>query len=451
MKQTEFSTLMRLMLPMMGTQLCIMGMGFVDTAMSGHYSSVDLAGVALGGVLLWPLFMLFAGVLMAVTPMVAQNDGAGTPEQSGPLVQQALLLAVCLGALLAAIVYQAHPVFNFFDIDAQAVDVARRYLQSAAWGLPGVLLYVTIRYTFEGLGHTLVPLLIAMVALIINSVLNYLLIYGVWGLPELGGEGCGWATAITMWIELAMALPFLGRPWLKRIRLLENFTGWVPSEMARIIKIGLPIGLTHLLEMMVFSVISLLVGALGVVAIAANSVAGNLNWFTFVFPMALGSAASIRVGNYVGAKDYAGAREVASLAIKVALGYAVIATLALIVGRHYLPMIYSDDQAVIALTAQALIVIALYQIFDCGQAAIIGSLRGYKDTRFPMWLSVSAYWFIALPVGWALGRGLMGVDFGLPGFYMGLGTGLLVVALISGWRLLRVSHNERMILTFSER
>ncbi len=152
MKQTEFSTLMRLMLPMMGTQLCIMGMGFVDTAMSGHYSSVDLAGVALGGVLLWPLFMLFAGVLMAVTPMVAQNDGAGTPEQSGPLVQQALLLAVCLGALLAAIVYQAHPVFNFFDIDAQAVDVARRYLQGAAWGLPGVLLYVTIRYTFEGFG-----------------------------------------------------------------------------------------------------------------------------------------------------------------------------------------------------------------------------------------------------------------------------------------------------------
>ena len=323
-------------------------------------------------------------------------------------------------------------------------------MQGAAWGLPAVLLYVTIRYTFEGLGHTTIPLVIASIALVVNAILNYLLIYGVGGLPELGGEGCGWATALTMWFELALVLPFLSRPWLRRIRLREGFRGFDLRETYRIISIGLPIGLTHLLEMMVFSVISLLVGALGVVAIAANSVAGNLNWFTFVFPMALGSAASIRVGNYVGAGDYAGARAVAKLAIQLALGYAVLASLILLIGRNLLPLIYTQDQAVVVLTAQVLIVVAAYQLFDCLQAAIIGALRGYKDTQFPMWLSISAYWLVALPVGYVLGRGIVGFDLGLPGFFVGLGAGLLVVALVAAWRLNRVSRSEVMIKQLSE-
>ena len=202
--------------------------------------------------------------------------------------------------------------------------------------------------------------------------------------------------------------------------------------------------------MMVFSVISLLVGALGVVAIAANSVAGNLNWFTFVFPMALGSAASIRVGNYVGAGDYAGARAVAKLAIQLALGYAVLASLILFIGRNLLPLIYTQDQAVVVLTAQVLIVVAAYQLFDCLQAAIIGALRGYKDTQFPMWLSISAYWLVALPVGYVLGRGIVGYDLGLPGFFVGLGAGLFVVALVAAWRLNRVSRSEVMIKQLSE-
>ena len=450
MRPGELKTLVRLMLPMMGTQLCIMGMGFVDTAMSGHYSSVDLAGVALGGVVLWPLFMLFAGVLMAVTPIVAQHDGANEPHLSGPVVQQALLLAAILGIVLASAVTQAHRLFGLFEIDPEAVDVARRYLQGAAWGLPAVLLYVTIRYTFEGLGHTTIPLVIASIALVANAILNYLLIYGVGGLPELGGEGCGWATALTMWFELALVLPFLSRPWLRRIRLREGFRGFDLREVYRIVSIGLPIGLTHLLEMMVFSVISLLVGALGVVAIAANSVAGNLNWFTFVFPMALGSAASIRVGNYVGAGDYAGARAVAKLAIQLALGYAVLASLILLIGRNLLPLIYTQDQAVVVLTAQVLIVVAAYQLFDCLQAAIIGALRGYKDTQFPMWLSISAYWLVALPIGYVLGRGIVGFDLGLPGFFVGLGAGLFVVALVAAWRLNRVSRSEVMIKQLSE-
>ena len=174
--------------------------------------------------------------------------------------------------------------------------------------------------------------------------------------------------------------------------------------------------------MMVFSVISLLVGALGVVAIAANSVAGNLNWFTFVFPMALGSAASIRVGNYVGAGDYAGARAVAKLAIQLALGYAVLASLILLIGRNLLPLIYTQDQAVVVLTAQVLIVVAAYQLFDCLQAAIIGALgiQGHAISNVVVDFGLLAG---RVAGGYVLGRGIVGFDLGLPGFLWDSGLG----------------------------
>ena len=152
----------------------------------------------------------------------------------------------------------------------------------------------------------------------------------------------------------------------------------------------------------------------------------------------------------MGAGDYAGARAVAKLAIQLALGYAVLASLILLMGRNLLPLIYTQDQAVVVLTAQVLVVVAAYQLFDCLQAAIIGALRGYKDTQFPMWLSISAYWLVALPAGYLLGRGIVGFDLGLPGFFVGLGAGLLVVALVAAWRLNRVSRSEVMIKRLSE-
>ena len=128
----------------------------------------------------------------------------------------------------------------------------------------------------------------------------------------------------------------------------------------------------------------------------------------------------------------------------------MLASLILLIGRNLLPLIYTEDQAVVVLTAQVLIVVAAYQLFDCLQAAIIGALRGYKDTQFPMWLSISAYWLVALPVGYVLGRGIAGFDLGLPGFFVGLGAGLLVVALVAAWRFNRVSRSEVMIKQLSE-
>ena len=447
--KSELNVLLRLSAPMIATQFFIMGMGFVDTAMSGQYSSLDLAGVAIGGVILWPLFMLFAGVLTALTPMVSQHVGGGRRLAVGALIQQGIWVAMIFGLLLFLLVRISEPLLILFDVAPEAVSIAMAYLKAASWGCPAVMLYVTLRYACEGLGQTLLPMLIAGTTLPINAGLNYVLIYGLFGAPELGGEGCGWATAITMWFELGVMLLVIRRPWLRNTGLFERVLKPKLAPIKSILQIGLPIGMTMFLEMTVFSLVSLLVGSIGIAAIGANTIGGNLNWFVFVIPMALGSAASIRVGYHVGAKDYARAAKVARLSVLISATYAFLASLVLVLGREVLPRIYTSDPAVLVLTAEVLLIVAAYQFFDCTQATIIGALRGYKDTQYPMIISIIGYWLIALPVGTILGWGLLGWNLGVLGFWIGLGCGVGFVALFAVVRLYRTSRDVDRISQFS--
>ena len=447
--KSELNVLLRLSAPMIATQFFIMGMGFVDTAMSGQYSSLDLAGVAIGGVILWPLFMLFAGVLTALTPMVSQHVGGGRRLAVGALIQQGIWVAMIFGVILFLLVRISEPLLILFDVAPEAVSIAMAYLKAASWGCPAVMLYVTLRYACEGLGQTLLPMLIAGTTLPINAGLNYVLIYGLFGAPELGGEGCGWATAITMWFELGVMLLVIRRPWLRNTGLFERVLKPKLATIKSILQVGLPIGMTMFLEMTVFSLVSLLVGSIGIAAIGANTIGGNLNWFVFVIPMALGSAASIRVGYHVGAKDYALAAKVARLSVLISATYAFLASLVLVLGREVLPRIYTSDPAVLALTAEVLLIVATYQFFDCTQATMIGALRGYKDTQYPMIISIIGYWLIALPVGTILGWGLMGWNLGVLGFWIGLGCGVGFVALFAIVRLYRTSRDVDRIARFS--
>ena len=447
--KSELNVLLRLSAPMIATQFFIMGMGFVDTAMSGQYSSLDLAGVAMGGVILWPLFMLFAGVLTALTPMVSQHVGGGRRLAVGALIQQGIWVAMIFGVILFLLVRISEPLLILFDVAPEAVSIAMAYLKAASWGCPAVMLYVTLRYACEGLGQTLLPMLIAGTTLPINAGLNYVLIYGLFGAPELGGEGCGWATAITMWFELGVMLLVIRRPWLRNTGLFERVLKPKLATIKSILQVGLPIGMTMFLEMTVFSLVSLLVGSIGIAAIGANTIGGNLNWFVFVIPMALGSAASIRVGYHVGAKDYALAAKVARLSVLISATYAFLASLVLVLGREVLPRIYTSDPAVLVLTAEVLLIVAAYQFFDCTQATIIGALRGYKDTQYPMIISIIGYWLIALPVGTILGWGLLGWNLGVLGFWIGLGCGVGFVALFAIVRLYRTSRDVDRIARFS--
>ncbi|MCZ6656593.1 MAG: MATE family efflux transporter [Gammaproteobacteria bacterium] len=423
------------------TQFFIMSMGFLDTAMAGHYSASDLAGVALGGSIMWPVFMLLSGVTLALTPITAQLRGAGREGAVGAKLHQGIWISVIGATGIVAIMITAGEFLAFMDIDSEVIRIADEYLDAAAWGMPAVLVYITLRYTSEGLGKTVAPMIIAGSALALNAVLNYAFIYGRFGAPELGGVGCGYATSIVMWFELALMSILLTRPYFRRTNVLAKFAPPDLATIGEILRIGIPIGISSFVGMAIFSVISFMVATLGVVALAAHSIAGHINWATFVIPMSIGSAASIRVGFLIGSGELERARVVGYTALKLALGYAVCVSVTLVVARHQVVQLYGNDPEVLATAATLILFIALYQIADDTQATVAGVLRGFKDTRVPMFISLVGYWIIALPIGAWLGFG----DYGVYGFWIGLTVGLAAVAIGVSGRFWSTSRNTERI------
>ena len=448
----EARALARLGAPMAATQFFIMAMGFMDTAMAGHYASAHLAGVAVGGNVLWPVYLLFAGCTMSVTPIAAQLAGGGRIGHVGAVVRQALVIGVVASVLGVLVLLNAAPLFAWFGIDAEATDVAYRYLRATALGLPPGICYIVLRHASEGVGRTVGPMVIAGLALLLNAGLNYALIYGRFGAPELGGEGCGWATAAVMWFELGAILILSRARYFRETGLWRR--GATPGarpgldfqEIGRILRIGVPIGLTSFVGMALFAIIGFLVGSLGVVPLAAHSIATHINWATFVAPMALGAAAGIRIGFYVGAGDYPGAARVGRVAFVIALCYALTVSVALVLFRYEVVAVYSRDGAVTGLVAALILVIAVYQVFDDAQATMAGALRGYKDTRAPLVYSLLGYWGLALPLGCALGFGWWPFpELGVYGFWIALSLGLAAVSTAVGLRFYHTSRKPERI------
>ena len=446
----EAAALVRLGAPIAATQACIMGMGFMDTAMAGHYASVHLAGVALGGNVLWPMFLLLSGFTMSVTPIAAQLVGGGRTDEAGAMMRQGLLLATAASVPALLIAFYVDPVFGWFGIDPATADIASRYLHAAAFGLPAGLCYILLRSASEGLGHTVGPMVIAALALVLNAALNYMLVYGAFGAPELGGEGCGWATAIVMWFELGSIVLLARRPYFRKTGLWARFDRPSWRQIRHILKVGVPIGLSSFVGMALFSVVGFLVATLGVNPMAAHTIAGHISWATFVIPMSLGTAAGIRIGFFVGGGHYARAAQVARTAIVISLGYAVVVSALLVLLREQVVTLYSNDEAVTGLAATLIFVIAFYQVFDDTQGTMAGALRGYKDTRTPMVYALFGYWALALPLGWSLGFGLWGLpDWGVFGFWIALSVGLAAMAVAMGTRLYRTSRNPERIARLS--
>ena len=445
--KVELKAVLRLGWPIVLTQLFIMLTGTVDAAMAGHYSSVDLAGVSLGGMIMWPFFMLLTGLTMALTPIAAQLRGAGRPREIGHQIRQGLWICVITSTLLVILMVSTDVIYTWVGVAEPEREIAVAYLRAAAWGAPAVVFYVALRHICEGLGHTRPPMVIAGSVIPLNALSNYGFVYGNFGLPELGGVGCGYATAIIFWVELGLMLIVCKQPYFKAIEAFNRFEAPSITTIMAILRVGTPIGLTIFVEMAVFSVVGLAIARFGALELAANSIAGNLNWATYVIPAAIGSAASIRVGFYVGAGNYAAARATSGVVWKFSLAYALVVGVLLILLRYHLISIFTTDTPVVEIAATLVLFIAVYQLVDDSNAVAIGALRGYKDTFVPMLAGLIGYWFIAVPLGYGLAEGhlLPGLAPGVYGYWAALTIGLAIVSVCMGLRLWHISGNHEKI------
>lgn len=433
----ELRGLLILALPVLGGQLAQTGNGFVDIVMAGRVSATDLAAVAVGASIWIPIFLLMTGVLMSATAILARHFGHGEYHRLNPLTQQALWLALGLSLLGMLAIRNMAPVLELMDIEAAMRPIVLGYLEGLSWGIPAAAAFLAMRSYTESLGHTKPVFWISLFGLLMNIPINYALIYGKFGLPELGGVGCGWATAVVMW-AMAIAMYFYTRKsaTYAKARLDFSALSFEPHNILYILKVGLPTGLTIFFEVSLFSVIALLLGPFGAIIVAGHQVALNFTGLLFMLPLSLAIAVTIRVGHARGRSDKAAASYTIGTALRLTVFTAALMAGLILLFRHQVPFIYSNDLAVHAVTTGLLFFAALYQIPDALQVTANGALRGFEDTTVPMMLTLVAYWGVGLPVGFILARTDWVVPMmGAAGFWIGLIAGLSTAAVLLGLRL----------------
>ncbi len=441
---TEVRALLALALPIIVSQVATTAMGFVDAVMAGRVGPRDLAAVALGNSIWVPVFLLMSGILLATTPKVAQRFGADTHDDIGPIVRQALWLALMTGLCAAFLLIGAEPLLQVMNVAPDLIEPCMGYLHGIASGMPAVGLYCVLRNFSDGLGKTRPSMVLGLCALALNIPLNYIFIYGHFGVPAMGGVGCGWATAIVMWF---MALGMV--VWTYRGTIYQSSQVYSRFEwpqwaiIKRLLSVGLPIGIAVFAESSIFAVIALLIGSLGATVVAGHQIALNFSSLVFMIPYSLGMAITVRVGQALGRGQPREARFVAGAGMGTALVWACISASLIVLLRGHIATVYTADPRVIEVASMLLMFAALYQFSDVIQVTAAGALRGYQDTRVTMILTLFAYWGIGLPVGYALGlTDWLGQANGPSGLWQGLIVGLTCAALMLGIRLMRTAKKR---------
>ena len=423
--------------PTVIAQLAQMGTGVVDTIMAGRYSSVDLAAIAIGYNIWLPLFLLTLGIMLAVSVVVAQDYGARRIQAIRDILPQALWLALILGAIIGPLCYQMGPLLSVLNLEQATADKSAAYMQAVAFGLPAVVIFQALRCHTQGLGIMRPFAVASVLGFLANIPLNYMLIYGKWGAPELGAAGCGWATAISMWLSPALIggyiflskriRPYLPRPFVAA-------PDW--SAIGHILRLGLPIGFTFFLEIGVFTTVSLMIATLGTHAMAAHQIAYNV-WDVVYMPLiSVGSATATRVGHAIGS----GRHEQIKLAVVTGTGITmlvgIISTVLLLATPALIISAYTSEPEITDITMRLVQLVAVFIVIDSVQVSSSYVLRAFKDTRFPFLVMCLAYWGLSLPLAWWLGMKVAtNPADGTAGIWAALIAGICLSTLLIGWRL----------------
>ena len=413
-------------------------MNVVDTMMSGRIDAVTLGSVAVGASA-WSSIALFTtGVLMVVHGVIGHLDGADRRSEMADTLLQALWVALGLAVAGGLFLWCFEPILRLVDVEAELVAPSVAYLRALSFGVPAMALYLALRFFCEGIGESRPTLVFGLVGLGANVVANGVLMFGWLGGPRLGALGCGLATTVVWWLQLAAMVAYLR---ISRrhgdLGVLRRLGAPRLGQVREMLRIGLPIGGAIFLEASMFSIAALLVGSLGTTAMAGHQVALSFAALTFMLPLGISMAMTVRVGRADGRRDRVGVRRVALAgALLILACQTVSASLMLLVPRT-IASIYTAEESVIALAVHLLGFAALFQLSDGLQVGAAGSLRGLRDTRVPMAMTFVAYWGCGLPTGYWLGivRG-----WGAGGLWIGMTIGLTVAGILLGVRFLRLTR-----------
>lgn len=401
---TEIRANLRLAAPIILTQFTFMGMGTVDTLFAGRLGADSLAAIGIGVNVWFLFFVVFLGLFMACSPIVAQQVGAQrAPSETGDFVRASALVAVIGGAIwMLAIWLLRDTLLDWLDVHGQARMYARDYLFALSWGAIPLCLCFVARTVADGHGLTRVALMAGLCGFAVNALFDYLLMYGAWGMPRLGPAGCGWASTLAALAMLAIyAVLYRRLPQMHALHLWR--AGWPPRVgINELLRLGLPIALIFAAEAWLFSVGALLMARFGTTAMAAHQIAINIASLAFMVPMSIGFATTVRVGQAAGAGLHDRLRERGLAGITLGASFAGFSALGMATIPDLIVGWFTRDAAVAALAVRFLYFAAVFQLFDCVQATANGALRGLKDTRVPMAATLIAYWLVGFPLAFWL-------------------------------------------------
>ena len=429
----DLDALVRLAVPVAFVQVGIMSMGLVDTLMVGRVSSVDLAAVAVGNLYFFGCAVFGMGILFALDPVLSQAYGAGDSVGFARGIQRGGVLATGLAILAMALMVPVAPILELARQPVEVIPVAADYAHGL---IPGVLPFygfVVLRQGLQAKGRVRPIIVVVLAANVLNAALNWVLVFGNLGVPELGAVGSSWATTLSRWFML-LALLAVGWPLLAdAIRPLRR-DALDRRPLERLLRLGGPIGLQQVLEFGVFGAAGLLMGLMGAVALASHQVALQLAALTFMVPVGVAQATSVLVGQAVGRVDPPAARRATGAGVLTGVGFMTLTAIAFLTIPEILARGFSNDARVVAAAAALFPVAGVFQVFDGLQVVTAGALRGVGDTRVPMLMNLIGFWFVGLPISaWlAFGRGA-----GPVGIWWGLAIGLGVVSVLLTLRVRR--------------
>ena len=416
---------LRVALPVMLTQLGASLVGFFDSIMVGHYATVDLAAVSFSNAIFFTVMVFAMGALMGITPLVGIQVGEMkqvTENENiirrniASLFQNGMLFTVLLSALMLLLLGGCIPFLDCFGQDPAVVEVARPYYILIVISLVPFLFFSFFKQFLEGLGNTMVAMVITLLMNGLNILLNWVFIYGNWGFEPMGATGAGLGSLIS---RIGMPLCFWAvmafhKEWKQYLRMAWERFSW--QRIRELAKIGFPIGGQTLLETFLFTASFVIIGWISKEALAAHQVANQIADMTFMLALGIGSATTIRVSHQLGEGNIHGVRMASNASVHLVLLMNTIGAALMISLRNYIPMLFTEDTEVIAIASQLIVLAGLFQYADGLQAVGAAMLRGITDVKVPMMIAFVSYILIGLSVGlvcaFPLGMGASGIWIG---------------------------------------
>ena len=428
----HISASLKLAVPVMLSQLGHVMMGVVDSLMVGHVGAVPLAASSLANVAFNVILLFGIGVSYAITPLVAAAQGENNAEKCSDVLKHGLAINIINSFILVALVMGAKNILFHIDQPEDVVAEAIPYLGIITFSIVPTLIFQTFRQFTEGLSRTRIAMMAVIGSNIIHVPLNYVFIFGHLGFPAMGLVGAGWATLISRVImAVAIALYVYRSPSFEKFRPGFSVGNYSKSLITKMLHIGLPAGVQFIFEVAAFDMSAVMMGWLGTKTLAAHQIAINLATISYMTTSGLAAAATIRVSNEMGKKDFATMRAVAFVLLSIAMSIMFLWGLLFVLGKDFLPTLYVNDPEVLAIAAPLLIIAGFFQLSDGVQVVCLGALRGLQDVKIPSLFIFIAYWIIGLPLGYffAFKMGWGGV---------GIWTGLLIgLTLTAGAMVLR--------------